>query len=73
MVGYDEPVRCGEVVVKPGELIFADFDGIVVIPPDAEAEVVRLVKERIGSESMTRADLLKGDSLRTVYERYGVL
>ena len=73
VIGYDEPVRCGEVVVKPGDLIFADFDGIVVIPPDAETDVVRLAKERVGSETMTRVDLMKGDSLRTVYERYGVL
>ena len=73
VIGYDEPVRCGEVVVTPGDLIFADFDGIVVIPPDAETDVVRLATERVGSESMTRADLMKGDSLRTVYERYGVL
>jgi regulator of RNase E activity RraA len=73
VIGYDEPVRCGEVVVTRGDLIFADFDGIVVIPPDAEEEVVQLATERVSSESMTRADLMKGDSLRTVFERYGVL
>jgi regulator of RNase E activity RraA len=73
VIGYDEPVRCGEVVVRPGELIFADFDGIVVIPPEVEDDVVQLAKERVGSESLTRADLMKGDTLRTVYERYGVL
>ena len=33
VIGYDEPVRCGEVVVTPGDLIFADFDGIVVGAP----------------------------------------
>src|SRR5688500_16663011 len=32
MVTCDVPVRCGEVVVKPGELVFSDFDGIVVVP-----------------------------------------
>lgn len=73
VIGYDEPVRCGEVVVTSGDLIFADFDGIVVIPPEAEEEVIRLAKERVGAESMTRADLMKGDSLQTVFERYGVL
>ena len=73
VIAYDEPVRCGEVVVKTGDLIFADFDGIVVIPPEAEEEVIRLAKERVGTESLTRADLMKGDSLQTVFERYGVL
>jgi regulator of RNase E activity RraA len=32
VMDYDVPVRCGEVLVNPGELVFADFDGVVVIP-----------------------------------------
>jgi 4-hydroxy-4-methyl-2-oxoglutarate aldolase len=73
VISYDEPVRCGEVVVRPGTLIFADFDGIVVIPPEVEEEVIRLVKERVGSETMTRDELMNGASLQEVYAKYGVL
>src|SRR6187401_235297 len=32
VVAYDVPVRCGEVLVHPGELVLADYDGIVVVP-----------------------------------------
>jgi 4-hydroxy-4-methyl-2-oxoglutarate aldolase len=73
VISYDEPVRCGEVVVRPGTLIFADFDGIVVIPLEVEEEVIRLAKERVGSETMTRDELLNGASLQEVYAKYGVL
>jgi len=73
VVSYDEPVRCGEVLVKSGELIFADFDGIVVIPGEVEAEVVRLAKERVGKESLTRAELMAGATLRDVFNKYRVL
>ena len=31
---YDVPVSCGGVVVNPGDIIFGDADGIVVIPAD---------------------------------------
>ena len=31
VLGYDVHVRCGEVLVYPGALILADFDGIVVV------------------------------------------
>ncbi len=73
VIGYDDPVRCGEVLVRSGDLIFADFDGIVVVPPDVEDQVMRLAEQRVGKESLTRADLLRGDSLQTVFQRYGVL
>ena len=29
VIAYDVPVRCGDVLVKPGDLVFADFDGVV--------------------------------------------
>ena len=39
VVAYDVPIRCGDVLVKPGNLIFADFDGIVVVPNEVEEAV----------------------------------
>jgi len=73
VIDYDVPVQCGEVLVNSGDLIFADFDGIVVVPPAVEGEVMRLASDRVGKESATRADLMRGESLRTVFDRYGVL
>ena len=73
VMAYDVPVRCGDVLVRPGEIVFADFDGIVVIPHEVEADVLGLAQERVAKESATRDDLLRGDSLREVYTRYGVL
>ncbi|WP_343702580.1 RraA family protein [Chitinophaga sp.] len=73
VMAYDVPVRCGEVVVKPGELIFTDFDGIVVVPREVEDKVLAVAYDKVRKENQSRNDLLKGDSLRTVYDRYGVL
>lgn len=73
VMAYDVPVRCGDVVVKTGELIFADYDGVVVIPLEIENEVLNMAHEKVFKEDQSRIDLLKGDSLRTVYNKYGVL
>lgn len=43
------PVICGGVIVNPGDLIFADEDGVVVVPQAHAEEVVSLVEGR-GSE-----------------------
>jgi regulator of RNase E activity RraA len=73
VLAYDVPVRCGEVLVQPGELVLADFDGIVVVPRAVEAETLRLAAEKVDKESATRSELLAGKSLREVYDTYHVL
>jgi 4-hydroxy-4-methyl-2-oxoglutarate aldolase len=73
VLAYDVPVRCGEVLVQPGELVLADFDGIVVVPKAVEVEVLHLAADKVEKESSSRGDLLAGKTLREVYNTYHVL
>jgi regulator of RNase E activity RraA len=73
VMAYDVPIRCGEVLVKPGNLIFADFDGIVVVPGEVEEAVALKAQEKVHTENLARKELLEGKSLREVYVKYGVL
>lgn len=73
VMAYDVPIKCGDVLVRPGELVYADFDGIVVIPQEIEREVLAQAKEKVGAESLSRKDLLAGKTLREVYDTYHVL
>jgi len=73
VMAYDVPVRCGDVLVQPGELAFADFDGLVVVPRDVEDEALEMAADKAGRENASRAELIKGKSLREVYSKYGVL
>jgi regulator of RNase E activity RraA len=73
VMAYDVPVACGDVLVRPGELVYADFDGVVIIPREVEARVIELAGEKVSKENQSRAELLKGALLRDVYARYGVL
>ena len=73
VIAYDVPVQCGEVLVNPNDLIFADFDGIVVIPKLIEKEVLQKAEGKIYAENLSREELLNGKSLREVYNRYKVL
>jgi len=70
VIAYDVPVRCGEVLVYPGEIIFADFDGVVVVPKAAEHNVFEKAKEKVNNENLSRRELIEGKSLREVYDKY---
>ena len=73
VTAYNVPVECGEVIVNPGDFVFADFDGVVVVPKLVVQEVIELAAEKVRRENSSRAELMKGAYLRDVYEKYGVL
>jgi regulator of RNase E activity RraA len=73
VIAYDIPVKCGEVLVNPNDLIFADFDGVVVIPKMIEKEVIHKAEEKAHAENLTREELLNGKTLREVFDKYKVL
>jgi 4-hydroxy-4-methyl-2-oxoglutarate aldolase len=73
VIDYGCPVRCGDVLVHPGDIIFADIDGVVVIPPEHLESTVRLALEKVEGENASREMLEQGFLLRDVYDRYGVL
>jgi 4-hydroxy-4-methyl-2-oxoglutarate aldolase len=73
VTAYDVPIRCGDVLVRSGELVFADYDGVVVVSRDVEDEVRRLASEKIGKENAPRRELLKGRSPQDFFNDFGVL
>jgi regulator of RNase E activity RraA len=73
VMAHDVPVRCGEVLVQPHDLVVADFDGVVVVPRAAAQQALSLAQEKIGKENLARQELLAGKTLRAVYDRYRVL
>jgi 4-hydroxy-4-methyl-2-oxoglutarate aldolase len=73
VTGYNLPVACGEVIVHPGDFVFADYDGVVVVPRDRTIEALTLARDKVIRENKSREELLRGAYLRDVYNKYGVL
>jgi 4-hydroxy-4-methyl-2-oxoglutarate aldolase len=73
IVAINEPVECGGVLVHPGDIVFGDVDGIVVIPQDVEAETIRLARAKVQGENEMREWLLAGRSLREAFDHFGML
>jgi len=73
VIDHNCPVDCGGVLVNPGDIIFGDIDGVVVIPRELEKEVIPLALEKVSKENQLRDELLKGSLLRDAYNKYHVL
>lgn len=73
MAAMDVPIVLAGVRVEPGDLVFGDVDGCVVVPKAILGEVVDRALAKASAEDKTREALLAGESLSSVFARYGVL
>lgn len=73
VVAYNVPIECGGVTVNPGDIVFGDADGVVVIPQAVETQVIEAALEKVSGENRTRDALREGATLREVYDKYGIL
>ena len=72
-ISHGQPIRLGACVVRPGDWIFGDMDGVVAVPARlADAAFARALEKATG-ENTVRAELAKGRSVRAVFEQYGIL
>lgn len=73
VIDYDVPVECAGVQVKTGDIIFADIDGVAVIPLEVAEETIQRAVQKVRQENDSREELERGAFLRDVFNRHGVL
>jgi regulator of RNase E activity RraA len=73
ILAIDVPVDVGGVRACPGDLVFGDADGVVVVPREAEDRVIAAALEKVSGENATREALARGEKLADVFKRHGIL
>jgi regulator of RNase E activity RraA len=61
------PIACGGVTVMPGDIIIADDDGVVVLPPSMAAKVIEDAQVHHEWEVFSREKLMEGAPLQRYY------
>ena len=72
MVGAEKqvPVKCGDILVNPGDYIVGDTDGVVVVPAAAAERVIELLKQYDDKESKMIPIIEKEKSMLKALEIY---
>jgi regulator of RNase E activity RraA len=82
--GQDAAPRCtvrdfrvrldiGGVQIRPGDIVFGDVDGVLVVPREAEEEVFRGALEKARGEKTVKRDLDNGVSAVEAFARHGIM
>jgi 4-hydroxy-4-methyl-2-oxoglutarate aldolase len=75
LMEYQVPVRLdgetrADVIVNPGDFIFGDFDGIVVVPKELIMSVLIEAERIVGIEDHAREEFARGEDPVAVFERH---
>jgi len=73
VIDYRCPIRVGAAYIEPGDIIFGDRDGVLVIPRHREAQIVEDALKKVRGESQVRAVLEQGLSTVEAFRKYGIM
>ncbi|MFN0038395.1 MAG: RraA family protein [Burkholderiales bacterium] len=69
--GFGDPITIGEVVIRSGDWLLADRDGVVIIPGNIAQEVVARTEAVLQTENSIRTAILAGMDPQQAYLKFG--
>lgn len=67
------PLEVDGVLVRPGDILFGDIDGVLVVPREIEMDVITEALERARKETKAKQELTEGRLTTDVFRKYGIL
>ena len=55
----NRPIECGGVLVRPGDVIVADGDGVICVPREKAQEVAQYARSTLDGDKASRRQLYK--------------
>jgi len=68
---YQIPIKIGDVVVKPGDILLGDIDGVVCVPRDIACDVLVRAEEIFANEKDIFSWVAAGESLKQITDKGG--
>ena len=73
VVDYRIGVEINGVRVNPGDIVFGDRDGVLIIPREAEEEAIRKALKKVSSENTVRTAIQNGMSTVEAFNTFKVM
>jgi len=67
------PIEFGDVWIEPGDIIFGDIDGVLVVPKKYETEVFEKALEKAAGEKLVRKSIEDGMTATQAFAKFGIL
>ncbi len=73
VVDFRCPIEIGQVVIQDGDLVFADIDGVLIVPKQIVSECIEKSLEKASGEKLVRQSIENGMSATEAFAKFGIL
>lgn len=73
VIDYRLPIEFGGIPVNPGDIVFGDRDGVLIIPQEAEEEAFEKALEKARGEKLVKKALEEGMSTVDAFDKFGIM
>ncbi len=73
VIDFRCPIEIGDVRIEPGDLVFGDLDGILIVPVAVEEQAIEAALDKARAEKGVRGDIERGMSATEAFRKYGIL
>lgn len=73
VIDYRVPIEIEGVRIYPGDIVFGDLDGVVIIPKAIETEVITKAYEKATGEKMVAEAIRGGMGAKESFDRHGIM
>jgi regulator of RNase E activity RraA len=73
VIDFRVPIEIEGVLIRPGDLVFGDLDGVCIIPREAEGEVCEGALEKVRGERQVREAIEAGLSASEAFAKFGIM
>lgn len=71
MTGEQVPVQIGDVTIRPGDIVIAEFEGVLIVPRDKAEAVLERAETIVGAEARVRDDIRGGATPSSSFDIHG--
>ncbi len=73
VIDFRLPIEIKSVVIRPGDIVIGDIDGVCIVPQKDEVDIITLAIEKARGEKLVRKAIEKGMSASEAFKKFGIM
>lgn len=73
VIDFRVPLKIGEVLIMPGDIVMGDIDGVCIVPAKVVDEVFTLALQKARGEKIVYKMIMEGMSAKEAFTTYGIM